>query len=139
MLRVRCIAFLPDPSPPRQSSVAALTASNEGPQVRNPAVSLRSFYRLALVLYDDQRFGAAEATLKRGSSSSQSEFSTELLLLSKAQVRILYQFHVLTRFKDACTRSGYITYHFYFFCHARDVRSLLAFRSQLPKSAFSPT
>lgn len=49
------------------------------------------FRRLALVLYDDQRFSAAEATLARGPSGADGSSSlglADLLLLSKAQARI---------------------------------------------------
>ncbi|CAB1098815.1 unnamed protein product [Ectocarpus sp. CCAP 1310/34] len=45
-----------------------------------------AMHRLAQVLYDDQRFGAAEATLRQGESNARKQFPTDLLLLSKAQL-----------------------------------------------------
>lgn len=46
--------------------------------------------RLAGVLFDDQRFDAAEAALTRGASSTTG--ATELLLLSKCQVQFATSF-----------------------------------------------
>ncbi|CAM9243530.1 unnamed protein product [Ascophyllum nodosum] len=53
------------------------------------AITRAALHRLALVLYDDGRFGAAEATLLRGASSDGKALppeTAEILLLSKAQL-----------------------------------------------------
>lgn len=57
--------------------------------VFNSVVIFSAFGRLALVLYDDQRFSAAEAALTKGTSGANEASSLglpDLLLLSKAQV-----------------------------------------------------
>ena len=68
-----------------------------------PWFSCPAFRRLALVLYDDQRFNAAEAALTRGASGVDEPSPlglADLLLLSKAQVCILLYalLHCCTRF-----------------------------------------
>eukprot|EP00752_Nemacystus_decipiens_P017555 g15732.t1 len=53
---------------------------------QDSALTRAAVHRLALVLYDDQRFGAAEDALTRQLPSSQTSSSADLLLLSKAQL-----------------------------------------------------
>eukprot|EP00903_Cladosiphon_okamuranus_P019609 g18034.t1 len=57
-----------------------------GSMGQDSALARAAVHRLALVLYDDQRFGAAEDALTRRISSAQTKSSAELLLLSKAQL-----------------------------------------------------
>ncbi|CAM9705322.1 unnamed protein product [Scytosiphon promiscuus] len=50
------------------------------------ALTRAALHRLALLLYDDQRFGSAEAALTRGAFNSVDASPRELLLLSKTQL-----------------------------------------------------